>query len=136
MEDSYTQLMTKLGDLETARADAILNNKPYPHFWDAFQPEEPKLDETFDNELSRTKLYEDLQDTVSEEHRFHEFLPPKAKLAFLASLERDASLLYKGRVAAFSDAIPGYNYRGQQAQETVERIKGVADAASEKGGLA
>lgn len=120
--------MTTLEGVREARITSAEKAGPYPFFWDVMKPKEKLFDELFgeEGELSRTKMYEELQEKTKGRHLFSDWLPPKIKLSFVSAFERDVRLLGRTRVQLFRIAAAGYKYRGGVAQQMVDKLKEVS----------
>lgn len=135
MEDPHTKVIKALSELLKKRAESVATTGPYQFFWDHLAPERKSITEVFDKggDLSREDLYKKLHEVIEDpKHKFSDWLPPKVRLSFSASFERDMRLHGRGRIATFIASHYGNNLRTLKATRIVEKLKGLKGVSEQQ----
>lgn len=125
--DPYIIEIGILKDLLLSRAESHVSGSAYVFFVDWIGSAQT-IDELFGGVLSRKELYATLQKLTQSEHQFKDWLPPKVKLAWAASFERDTRMRYYSRVKTFSGASIRDELKSKMSGELLDAVEDIADS--------
>lgn len=129
MADSYSTLAESLAELHDNRSEAFAEGLPLigPWVWLGAGTE---IDEIFGEggPLSRDGIYGELAEMAGSRHTFAEWLPPKAKLSFLSSFERDARAMAGTRKGGYATATVAEAARAADRRAALENLESIGDA--------
>lgn len=130
MADNYSTLAKSLAELHDNRSKAFEGGLPLIGLW-VWLGVGTKIDEIFGEggPLSRDEIYGDLAGMAGSRHTFAEWLPPKAKLSFLSSFERDARAMAGTRKGGYATAAAAAEAaRAADRRAALENLESIGDA--------